>query len=68
MGAPLGGRHAAAAGRFRLYTREDVNRRALLKQLVDAGHAIGSIARLPLERLQARQVRSGQKVSVNSKS
>jgi hypothetical protein len=45
-----------------------VNRRALLKQLVDAGHAIGSIARLPLERLQARQVRSGQKVSVNSKS
>ncbi len=43
-----------AEGRFRQYTREDVGRLALIKQLVDAGNAIGSIANLPLEQLQER--------------
>jgi DNA-binding transcriptional MerR regulator len=38
----------------RLYSREDVARLALIKRLVDAGHAIGSIARLTLAQLQER--------------
>lgn len=36
----------------RLYTPVDVRRLALLKQLSDRGHAIGTIAMLPLEDLQ----------------
>jgi DNA-binding transcriptional MerR regulator len=43
-----------AEGRFRLYTRDDIGRLALIKQLVDAGNAIGSIASLSLEQLQDR--------------
>jgi DNA-binding transcriptional MerR regulator len=38
----------------RLYSREDVARLALIKRLVDAGHAIGSIAGLGLVQLQDR--------------
>ncbi len=38
----------------RRYSREDVSRLALIKQLVDAGHAIGSVARLDREALQER--------------
>lgn len=38
----------------RLYSREDVTRLALIKRLVDAGHAIGSIAGLNLVQLQSR--------------
>ena len=37
----------------RLYAPHDVQRLALLKQLVDGGHAIGTIAGLPFEALQA---------------
>lgn len=37
----------------RLYTQEQVRRLGLLKQLVDQGHPIGSLAALPLERLLA---------------
>ena len=37
----------------RLYSAEDVSRLAVIKQLVDAGHAIGSIAALDLEPLRA---------------
>jgi DNA-binding transcriptional MerR regulator len=40
----------------RLYRREAVARLALIKRLVDAGHAIGSVARLSLEQLQERLV------------
>jgi MerR family transcriptional regulator, light-induced transcriptional regulator len=36
----------------RLYCAADVTRIALLKQLTDLGHAIGSLAALPLEQLQ----------------
>ncbi len=36
----------------RRYSREDVSRLALTKQLVDAGHAIGSVAGLNMEALQ----------------
>ncbi|HEY8607904.1 MAG TPA: MerR family transcriptional regulator [Noviherbaspirillum sp.] len=36
----------------RLYSAEQVRRLGLLKQLVDQGHAIGILARLPLEQLQ----------------
>ncbi len=38
----------------RRYSREDVSRLALVKQLVDAGHAIGSVASLGTEALQER--------------
>ncbi len=37
----------------RLYAPHDVQRLALLKQLVDGGHAIGTIAGLPFEALQS---------------
>jgi DNA-binding transcriptional MerR regulator len=36
----------------RLYSPEQVRRLGLLKQLVDQGHAIGVLARLPIEQLQ----------------
>lgn len=36
----------------RLYSAEQVRRLGLLKQLVDQGHAIGVLARLPVEQLQ----------------
>ncbi len=36
----------------RLYSEEDVRRLALLKQLSDLGHAIGSLARLDMAQLQ----------------
>ena len=39
----------------RLYTEDDVRRLALLKQLTDLGHAIGSIALLDMAQLQAVQ-------------
>ena len=35
----------------RLYSADDVRRLALLKQLTDVGHAIGSLARLPMAEL-----------------
>jgi DNA-binding transcriptional MerR regulator len=46
------GPHLSPAGQ-RLYSVEDVSRLAVIKQLVDAGHAIGSIAALDLEPLRA---------------
>lgn len=36
----------------RLYNQADINRLALIKQLTQSGHAIGSLAALPLELLQ----------------
>lgn len=36
----------------RLYSAEQVRRLGLLKQLVDQGHAIGVLARLPIDQLQ----------------
>ncbi|MBA4344382.1 MAG: helix-turn-helix-type transcriptional regulator [Methylibium sp.] len=36
----------------RLYSADDVRRLALLKQLTDLGHAIGSLAALPMAELQ----------------
>lgn len=36
----------------RLYSGDDVRRLALLKQLTDLGHAIGSLARLDMQQLQ----------------
>lgn len=41
-------------GRNRLYNREDINRLVLIKRLVDAGHAISTVANLALADLQAR--------------
>ena len=38
----------------RLYTKDDIGRLALIKRLVDAGHAIGSIANLSLDQLEER--------------
>ncbi len=37
----------------RLYSAADVRRLAVLKQLTDLGHAIGSLARLDMQQLQA---------------
>jgi len=45
--------HRAEKGN-RLYTRDDISRLALIKRLVDAGHAIGTIANLSQEQLQER--------------
>ena len=50
----LAGAQSGTAG-HRRYTREDVARLALLKRLVDAGHPIGAIARLPIESLRQMQ-------------
>lgn len=43
---------ALSPGGQRLYTAEDVRRLALIKQLTDLGHAIGSLASLDLPQLQ----------------
>jgi DNA-binding transcriptional MerR regulator len=43
---------ATTTGGQRLYTAEDVRRLALIKQLTDRGHAIGSLAPLNLQQLQ----------------
>lgn len=44
---------ARSARGQRLYSAEQVRRLSLLKQLADQGHAIGTLASLPLEQLQA---------------
>ncbi|MGF1510594.1 MAG: MerR family transcriptional regulator [Myxococcota bacterium] len=41
-------------GQTRLYDREDVERLTLIKQLVDRGHAISTVASLSLEELKER--------------
>ena len=41
-------------GGSRLYSDHDVARLALIKRLVDAGHSIGTVANLDLERLKER--------------
>ena len=43
---------ALSASGQRLYSAEDVQRLALLKQLADLGHAIGSLAQLDMSQLQ----------------
>ena len=43
---------ALSASGQRLYSDDDVRRLALLKQLTDRGHAIGSLARLDMRQLQ----------------
>ncbi|MEY8875315.1 MAG: MerR family transcriptional regulator, partial [Leptothrix sp. (in: b-proteobacteria)] len=43
---------SSTASGHRLYSAADVQRLALLKQLTDLGHAIGSIAALTMEQLQ----------------
>lgn len=43
---------ALSSGGQRLYSAEDVRRLALLKQLTDLGHAIGSLAALDMAQLQ----------------
>lgn len=45
-------RPVLSASGQRLYSAEDVQRLALLKQLTDLGHAIGSLARLDMAQLQ----------------
>jgi DNA-binding transcriptional MerR regulator len=42
------------AANNRLYSQEDVDRLLLIRRLVDAGHAIGQIARLTRAELEAR--------------
>jgi len=46
--------YSRAGGQTRLYTRDDVERLTLIKQLVDRGHAISTVASLPLEELKTR--------------
>lgn len=46
------------AANNRLYSQEDIDRLLLIRRLVDAGHAIGQIARLTLADLEARQAAS----------
>ena len=46
------GPHQSATGR-RQYSSNEVTRLTVIKQLVDLGHAIGSVATLDLERLQS---------------
>ena len=41
-------------GGNRLYTRDDITKLAMIKRLVDAGHAIGTVANLSVEQLQER--------------
>jgi DNA-binding transcriptional MerR regulator len=41
-------------GGGRLYSQEDVTRLSVIKQLVDSGHAIGTIAELSMEQLRER--------------
>jgi len=41
----------------RQYSQEDVARLTVIKQLVDSGHAIGSIAALNIERLQSMRAK-----------
>ena len=41
-------------GGSRLYSAHDVTRLGLIKRLVDAGHAIGTVANLSLEQLESR--------------
>lgn len=48
------GPQVSASG-HRLYSAEDVRRLTAIRQLVDAGNAIGAIARLPMEALLAMQ-------------
>ena len=43
-----------SAGGNRLYSREDINRLAMIKRLVDEGNAIGTIAHLSPEQLRER--------------
>lgn len=50
----------------RRYSREDVSRLALIKRLVDAGHAIGSVARLDITSLQERLDTSGLEAVASS--
>jgi hypothetical protein len=45
-------RPAMSPGGQRLYTPDDVRRLAVIKQLTDLGHAIGSLAALDMEQLQ----------------
>ncbi|MDJ0863393.1 MAG: MerR family transcriptional regulator [Gammaproteobacteria bacterium] len=47
-------RPVRSTGGVRLYSRDDIRRLALLRQLVDAGHAIGTVAELSTEELQNR--------------
>lgn len=43
------------AANNRLYSQDDVDRLVRIRRLVDAGHAIGQVARLDLAELEARQ-------------
>lgn len=43
-----------SATKLRLYSRDDIERLALLKSAVDAGHAIGTIAALSNQQIAAR--------------
>jgi DNA-binding transcriptional MerR regulator len=45
-----------AEGGNRLYSQDDISRLALIKRLVDSGHAIGTIANLRLDELRQRLV------------
>jgi DNA-binding transcriptional MerR regulator len=51
-----------AGGRNRLYSRDEIRRIALVKALVDAGHAVGSIAALDDRQLEALKEATGSPV------
>lgn len=56
-----------AAGGGREYTSEDVERLQLIKQLVDGGHAIGSIARLDTGSLITRSMQTFSSAAATEK-
>jgi DNA-binding transcriptional MerR regulator len=51
-----------AGGRNRLYSRDEIRRIAMVKALVDAGHAVGSIATLDDRQLEALKEATGSPV------
>lgn len=57
-----------SAGGGREYTSVDVERLQLIKQLVDSGDAVGSIATLDTETLIARSMQAFSSASVSSKA
>jgi DNA-binding transcriptional MerR regulator len=56
----------ASAGGHRLYSPEDVTRLALLKQVVDLGHSIGSVAKLSAAELRGLRDAAGGPIAAST--
>lgn len=59
---------ARSPGNGRLYSRKDIDRLTLLKSAVDAGHAIGTIAALSDEQIQARLIEAPMRQLTHTRS